>query len=362
MLHLISAFAATDAQNGSEHFLRRVERLCLALPLILLVLLLAGIGSAHAAVPAACRADNLLAQLQADGRLAAVEAEAAKVANGDGKLFRIEKPGVAPSFLLGTMHLADSRVLALSPQADAALQSARRLVVETTDVLEPAKAAAAFFAHPELINLPRGQTLADLLSDEEEERVKGALTARGMPFQAVHTLQPWFLSISLMLPACEMAHRADGAAVLDAALARRAQAAGKPVEGLESSAEQLTALASLPMDLQVEGLVATVDLAAHLPDVMEMMVSLYVDGRIAMILPTIEAAIPNGAVLVGAGEGYAEFERRIVTDRNRRMAERMQPMLAAGGTFVAVGALHLPGDTGIVALLRNQGWTVTRAD
>ena len=66
--------------------------------------------------------------------------------------------------------------------------------------------------------------------------------------------------------------------------------------------------------------------------------------------------------MVGAGDGYAEFEERIVTDRNRRMAERMQPMLTAGAAFVAVGALHLPGEEGIVALLREAGWTVTRAD
>ncbi len=362
MLHLISAVAASDRLPPSDTALRRLERLFLMVPLALLALLFAGIAAAHAADAGTCKATDLLATLEADGRLAAVEAEAARTVNGEGKLFRIEKPGVPPSFLLGTMHLADARVLALGEAAEAALTDARRLVIETTDVLEPAKAAAAFLAHPDLINLPKGQTLADLLSDEEETRITAALEARGMPFHAVRTLQPWFLSISLMLPACEMAHRADGAAVLDAALAQRAMAAGKPVEGLETSAEQLAALASLPMELQLEGLVATVDLAEHLPDVMETMVSLYVDGRIAMIMPTIEAAIPKGGVLVGAGDGYAEFEERIVTDRNRRMAERMQPMLTAGCAFVAVGALHLPGEEGIVALLREAGWTVTRAD
>ena len=44
------------------------------------------------------------------------------------------------------------------------------------------------------------------------------------------------------------------------------------------------------------------------------------------------------------------------------MATRLAPLLAQGGVFVAVGALHLPGETGLVEALRGAGWRVTRAD
>ncbi|NDV88333.1 hypothetical protein GTW51_16655 [Aurantimonas aggregata] len=309
-----------------------------------------------------CRGRNLVETLRADGRLAAVEAAAAATPNGEGKLFRIERDGVAPSFLFGTMHLSDPRVLVLPPPAEAAFAAADRLVIETIDIADPAKAAAAFFAHPEFVNLPRGETLATLLDPADLAMVEAGLTARGIPLQSVQTLQPWFTAVSLMLPACETARKDEGEAVLDTALAERAAAAGKPVDGLETAAEQLEALASLSLDLQLESLVATVALADRMPDILETMLALYVDGRIAMIMPVIEAAVPNGGLLVGAGEGYAEFERRVVTERNQRMVERMQPMLDDGGAFVAVGALHLPGDAGLVALLRQEGWTVTRAD
>ncbi|UIJ71884.1 TraB/GumN family protein [Aurantimonas sp. HBX-1] len=309
-----------------------------------------------------CRGSNLVEALRADGKLPAIEAAAAAVPDGEGKLFRIERDGVAPSFLFGTMHLSDPRVLTLPPAADAAFAASARLVIETTDAADPAKAAAAFFAHPEFVNLPRGETLASLLDPADLATVEAGLTARGIPLQAVETLQPWFTAVSLMLPACETARKEEGGAVLDTALAERATAEGKPVEGLETAAEQLEALASLSLDLQLESLVATVALSERMPDIMETMLALYLEGRIAMIMPAIEAAVPNGGLLVGAGEGYAEFERRVVTERNQRMVERMQPMLAKGGAFVAVGALHLPGESGLVALLREEGWEVSRAD
>ena len=373
--------------NRLDRLARTALQLAFALPSLVAALLLVGLvaaATARAATPLsttpapasapspaeptpssdapACAGHSLIDQLKADGKLADVEAEAAKVENGDGKLWRIEKPGLAASFLYGTMHLTDPRVVTLPESADAAFRAARTLVIETTDVTDPKKAAAAFFSHPEYVNLPAGLTLDALLKPADEMEVKAALAEKGVPFQAVRTLQPWFSAMTLMLPACETARKAGGTAVLDVSLADRATAAGKPVEGLETAAEQLRALASLDMDNQVESLIATLKLRDRIPDVLETMTELYVAGKVAMIMPAIEAALPDAGILVGQGEGYGQFEKKIVGDRNDRMAERLQPKLAEGGAFVAVGALHLPGPTGLVAQLRKAGWTVTRAD
>ena len=57
--------------------------------------------------------------------------------------------------------------------------------------------------------------------------------------------------------------------------------------------------------------------------------------------------------------GYAAFEERIVTMRNHVMAERSAPILDAGNAFIAIGALHLPGKQGLVALLEDAGYTVS---
>jgi len=55
----------------------------------------------------------------------------------------------------------------------------------------------------------------------------------------------------------------------------------------------------------------------------------------------------------------ALLDSRVLLDRNRRMAQRMARRLFEGNAFIAVGALHLPGDGGVLQLLQQQGYTVT---
>jgi len=58
----------------------------------------------------------------------------------------------------------------------------------------------------------------------------------------------------------------------------------------------------------------------------------------------------------GMTEGFAD---RLINERNVRMIDRLQPLLRRGKVFIAVGALHLPGDGGILALLEGRGYRVT---
>ena len=61
----------------------------------------------------------------------------------------------------------------------------------------------------------------------------------------------------------------------------------------------------------------------------------------------------------GKGEGAAQFQETLIVNRNYVMVERMLPILESRSALVAVGALHLPEETGIVTLLRNEGYTVS---
>lgn len=302
----------------------------------------------------ACTAANLLAEAEADV-LKRIRQDATATPNGEGLLWRVEKGTKAPSFLFGTMHLSDPRVLEMPPAATAAFNEAQTIVIETTDVLDRKKMMAAMAENPSLTMFPPGKGLQDYLTREQQETVSDALAARGVPLGSVAKMKPWMLMSLISLPECEVQRQKSGAVVLDVELARNAEAAGKRLVGLESFAEQLAALTSLPMDLHVQGLVATLQLGSRMDDMMETLTALYLSGETGMFMPATKELLKSDAE---TAESYAAFEETMINARNRLMADRAAPILEEGGAFIAVGAMHLPGESGLVELLRDKGYEV----
>jgi uncharacterized protein YbaP (TraB family) len=203
-----------------------------------------------------------------------------------------------------------------------------------------------------------GRSLDGLIPAGDLPMVEAGLSARGMPLASIRLMKPWMVASLLAIPACELNRKNGGVDILDIDLARRAEAAGKTVEGLETIEEQVSAMASLPMEDHVRGLVEMVRLADSMDDVFETMLSLYAAGEISRIMPTLNAALGTQ----GDDEAiaaYAEFEEKMINARNRTMAERLPPHLAEGGAFVAVGALHLPGEKGVIEELRRAGYSLS---
>lgn len=317
------------------------------------------VGQARAETPA-CTGTDLYEALKADDPAAAkaIDDAARATANGSGLLWKVEKIGTAPSYLFGTMHMTDPRVTALPPAAQAAFGASATVVIETTDVLYQATMMAAIMQKPELMMFTDQTTLKSLLSPEDAAAVEAALSQRGIPLASVLKMKPWMLSAMVALPACEMARKAAGLPVLDVKLAKDAEAAGKTLRGLETVTDQLEAMASLPMEFHIRGLVDTLKLGDRMDDVVETMISLYARGEVGAIWPLFREVLPDG----GVEEGYAAFEEVMVTARNKTMAAEADPILKEGGAFVAIGALHLPGPEGVVEILRRAGYTVTAAN
>jgi uncharacterized protein YbaP (TraB family) len=171
-------------------------------------------------------------------------------------------------------------------------------------------------------------------------------------------MKPWILASFVALPACEMSRKAAGASFLDKQIAEDAVKSGKKVVGLETMVEQLQAMADLPVEFHFQALIETIALGDKMEDVTETMTDLYLDGDIGMTMPMLKAVAPTPES--GDESAYAAFEDRIVRDRNLVMAKGSLPLLEKGNAFIAVGALHLPGEEGLVELIRKQGFTVTR--
>jgi uncharacterized protein YbaP (TraB family) len=331
-----------------------------AFHMLLAAALLAAVFSVTSADAAedSCTGKNLLTELQQNepGRYAEAVKEADATPNGKGVFWKIEKPGLKTSWLLGTMHVTDPRVLNLPPRAQEAHDGADTVVIESDEILDEKKATASLLMRPDLMMFTDGTTIEKLLSPEDYTRLEAGLKQRGIPLSAVSRMRPWMIASAVALPACEIARKAKGVQFLDQKIAADAAAEGKQVKGLETLAEQLQAMAELPIEFHLKSLIETLELGAKMNDVVETMTAIYLSGDIGMTMPMLKTVSPEGS---DESSDYAAFEQRIILDRNKVMAERAAPILANGNVFMAVGALHLPGKDGVIELLRQQGFTVT---
>lgn len=330
------------------------------LHLLLLASLMMVLGTlSPARADAECRGENLLDTLQKDDpeRYAEVLDEGRQIVNGQGLFWKIQPAGTEPSYLLGTMHVTDPRVLKMPAGAAEAHAGARMIVIESDEILDEKRAMAAILGKPELTMFTDGRSIETLLAADDLAVLEAGLKSRGLSLSAVSRMKPWMLAAFVASSACETARKAENAVFLDKKIALDAAAAGKPVKGLETLQEQLEAMAKMPIEFHLEALVETVRLGDRMDDVVETMTQLYLAGETGLTIPALKALTP--AESDDDESAYAAFESAVVSDRNKRMAERAAPMLAEGGVFMAVGALHLPGDEGLVALLRSQGFTVT---
>ena len=311
---------------------------------------------AHAGAPA-CSGSNLLEALKTSDPDAyrSVMEQAAATENSEAMLWRIEKDGAAPSYLFGTMHVTDPRVTKLSPEASHALTSARTVAIEIAG-LTNAKRSEAIARLGKEVRFLDGDHLDNHVTPEDMDQVRAILAKANLPAEMASTLRPWFLTLLMGTPDCERLRAASGYKFLDMQIEDAALDNGKTRVGLETIEEQILSMAAPSLDSQVAALHANLLLSGRDDDMMETMVELYVQRRIS-------AAVPLTEVLLGDKELFAkaftEFEHEVIDVRNMRMRDRALPLLRKGGAFIAVGALHLSGRAGLVALLREAGYKVT---
>jgi uncharacterized protein YbaP (TraB family) len=356
---MISVFAMFNAIRRPESALRFMALVnSLFFASFLAVLLFA--SSQADAQEIVCTGENMVEALQKSdpAAYAKLEAEAAATPNSSSRLWKIEKDGVKPSYLFGTMHMTDPRVIDLTPEARTAFDSVGTVVIESTDILDEKTAAKALLSNPGLTMFTDATTLTSLLSKEDAEKLNKGLTARGMPLITVNKMRPWLISSMIVLPACEMQRKKGGAPFLDIKLAQDAEAAGKKVEGLETIVEQIDAMNAVSMDLHIRSLVEVVALGDKMDDVMETMIALYAEGRTGLIMPFMKGLKAEGLSSI-SDEAYGDFEEIMLTARNKVMSARAAKILAEGNAFIAVGALHLPGEKGLVELFRKEGYVLT---
>lgn len=304
-----------------------------------------------------CGGVDLLAKARAEHpeKYGAFEQAARAVPNGEGLLWRIEAKGVAPSYLFGTMHTTEADLVALSEPVKAALGEADAVAVEIADA-NGAEAQAQMLAYVTQHGVDvTGGGLAGL-TPAQAELVEKRLGEAGMPASVATMLKPWFLAITLDISSCELRKMGEGRPTIDARVEKIARDAGKPVVGLETVIEQLDAISKISDDTARRMIRDSVAKPSSSDDIQATTLALYRARRVGWYYAMKEDLFGAGVEL----SSYADFVDAVVDRRNQLMAERSRPLLDKGGALIAVGALHLPGEKGLVDLLRREGYAVTR--
>ena len=266
---------------------------------------------------------------------------AAPVAYTQGLLWKIERTGQAPSYLFGTIHSEDSRVLTLPTPVQSAFDKAQRFVMEA--VLD----ANAMQTMLGAMMFTDGRTLQQTVSVASYQKTVAAMAGYGLPEEALQLMKPWAVAVTLSMP------KPKTGQVLDLVLMRKATEQGKQTAGLESVEEQLGIFDQLSLREQA---IMLEDTLKHLPEMEKIFAELhaaYLARDLARLMRISDEMMAKGNRALGK-----KVMHQLVDVRNRRMVERMEAYLKQGNAFIAIGALHLPGEVGVLNLLARKGYRV----
>jgi uncharacterized protein YbaP (TraB family) len=262
-----------------------------------------------------------------------------------------KKAGSPTVYLFGTIHVGKSSVTPFSHAVLAALATTKRLALEAdvSKVMEAAVETARLGAYP------AGDSLQKHISPKLMTQLQVVAKKEHITPQMYEHSKPWAVSALLeVMPAGRVG--LDGNFAADSFLALWAKDHDVPIVELEGFRYQLELIAGTPDADQIELLddevkeLTTKDAAQEL----KTMYDGWARGDEKAILTEIEKDEHKG----GAAE---RFEKRLLDDRNIGMADKAEKMLTLqGDSFVAVGTAHLLGKKGLVAMLKQRGYDVTR--
>ena len=274
-------------------------------------------------------------------------------------LWRISGPEVTePSYLFGTIHIIPTEDYFL----DATVVRAINDVDEVLFEIDPGELQnpAVMMGLMNRINMQGDTALDQLLSQTQYDSVATYFETTGLPMFMVKRMKPMFLSAMVGNDLSGgnpfAGGSGDGSAKVKSyefELSELAEAAGKPIAGLETMDFQLGLFDSIPYTVQAQMLYRSVveEADTTLGDgdsQMDRMVEMYRSRNVAAL----------ASMITDESVDYGNFEEMLLTRRNANWAPMISERLSTTPTVYAVGAGHLGGAGGVIALLRAAGLTV----
>jgi uncharacterized protein YbaP (TraB family) len=266
-------------------------------------------------------------------------------AAGESFLWRATRGG-SSLYLVGSVHLLSKDYYPLSPALEAAFLDSD-LLVEELDLGEMYAADSQL----QLLSrglLPAGQTLDGVLTRETYALVSSRAGALGLPLAPLARFKPWALALTLLGLEWQKAGF-DAALGLDRHFYDRARRDGKEIRGLETLDFQISFFDGMTNDEQDRLLASTLK---ELETQKASMTKL-ADAWKAGDAPTVERIVLQDL------RREPRMYQRLLVDRNLAWLPQIDALTARPGrAFVLVGAAHLVGPDGLLALLRAKGYTI----
>ncbi|MGX6646779.1 TraB/GumN family protein [Maricaulaceae bacterium MS644] len=257
-------------------------------------------------------------------------------------------------YLFGTVHILPPELTWRTPAVDAALDESGIVYLEA-DVSSPEAQTQMQALIPQLGLNEEGVTLSSLISDEAQAHMATIAERLGAPPEALAAqmdpLKPWLASVSIAVLQIQ-AGGYDPMSGVEYKLTADAMEAGKEFGYFETAEEQLGYLAGLPMETQIADFEVGIAQMAEDPDMLSELVQAWAAGD----MDTLDRVFNEDM-----RDASAELYEALIVQRNRNWIPQIEAALATEqNAFVAVGAGHMPGETGVIALLEANGHTVTR--
>ncbi len=252
-------------------------------------------------------------------------------------------------YLFGTVHMLRPSTTWMNPRIESAFSTSQAVYFEVPT--EPEAMAPHMPLLQSLATNPPGTTLSSLLPVEARARAQATASGLGVPFAQLEPMRPWVAALTLMMTALA-ARGIDPNSGVDRTLAARAREQRQEIRYLETIETQLRAIGGLPVPVQVELFVQTLDDVGESAAEMEELTEAWRRGDTTRLEGELVAEMRT--------EAPALYES-ILVERNRAWVEVLTQLMERepGTFFVAAGAAHFVGPDAVQAGLAARGLTVT---
>ena len=266
-------------------------------------------------------------------------------------LYKVEGNGLTtPSYIFGTHHLAPLSMIETFGATEPFRQS-QQVVGEIDMTQDPMALGMAMQPH---MLAPSDSTLSKVISPEDyavvNEEFKKWSPVPGADLRMFDSMKPM---VATTLVAVGMSAQAmpgyDPSEQLDTYFQTQGKTEGKTIVALETADEQATILYdTTPISYQAEALVEMLKDPSEAIQSVKDLTDAYNAGDLSKMLELSEKQ-----------DEHPEFMKALLDNRNANWLKKLPDIMKEAPSFIAVGALHLAGDKGIIEGLRKMGYTVT---